>query len=175
MSKISKKQARFVEEYLVDLNATQAAIRAGYSEKTAKSQGQRLLTNVDIQAEIQRSIDKRSKRTEITQDRVLQEFARIAFFDPANLFDELGKPLPISQIDEDTRRAISGLDVCTIGNNDIGLGEIQKFKIANKLGALEQIGKHLGMFQGKQDDDDDKPNPTKVEIIVKDARKQPAN
>jgi len=172
MAGLSKKQARFVEEYLIDLNATAAAGRAGYKDPNI---GRQLITKNNVSEAIQEALQQRSRRTEITQDRVLQEFARIAFFDPANLFDELGKPLPISQIDEDTRRAISGLDVCTIGSNDIGPGEIQKFKIANKLGALEQIGKHLGMFQGKQDDDDDKPNPTKVEIIVKDARKQPAS
>ena len=69
---MTPKQQRFVEEYLVDLNATQAAIRAGYSEKTARSQGQRLLTNVDIAMAIEAGQTERSERTEVTQDYVLE-------------------------------------------------------------------------------------------------------
>lgn len=64
------KQKRFVEEYLIDLCATQAAIRAGYSKKTAKSQGQRLLTNVDVAALIKKAQDKRSARNEVTLDEI---------------------------------------------------------------------------------------------------------
>lgn len=165
------KQQRFVEEYLIDLNATQAAIRAGYSAKTAQWVGPRLVTKSHVSEAIQSAMVERGKRTEITQDRVLKEFARIAFFDPAKMFDDTGRPLQLKDIDEDTRRAIAGVDVATVGNSEIGVGEIQKIKIASKLVALEQIGKHLGMFTGKQGDDETPP-PTKVEIIVKDARRQ---
>lgn len=75
---LTEKKRAFVQEYLVDLNATQAAIRAGYSPKTAKSQGQRLLTNVDIQKAIQKAMEARAVRTEITQDMVLEELASVA-------------------------------------------------------------------------------------------------
>ena len=78
-AKLTNKQSRFVEEYLIDLNATQAAIRAGYSEKTAKSIGQENLTKPDIQECIQKQLDQRSERTEITADRVLQALAEIAY------------------------------------------------------------------------------------------------
>ncbi|MDG6310861.1 terminase small subunit, partial [Glaesserella parasuis] len=71
-SKLTDKQQRFVEEYLIDLNATQAAIRAGYSEKTARSIGQRLLTFVDIQEAIQEAQNKRAERVNVTQDDVLK-------------------------------------------------------------------------------------------------------
>ena len=81
LAKLTNKQSRFVEEYLIDLNATQAAIRAGYSEKTARSQGQRLLTNVDIQERFKGQIEQRSERTEITADRVIQALADIAYAD----------------------------------------------------------------------------------------------
>lgn len=174
MANLSPKQQRFVDEYLVDLNATQAAIRAGYSAKTAESAGSRLLRNVKVQAAIQQAMADRLKRTEITQDRVLLEYARIAFFDPAKLFGDDGRPLPLTQIDENTRRAIAGLDVCTVGNGDMGAGEIQKFRIANKLTALEQVGKHLGMFQGKQDEGEEPP-PIKVEIVRKNAGEKPTS
>jgi phage terminase small subunit len=69
---LTPKQERFINEYLIDLNATQAAIRAGYSKKTSKSQGQRLLTNVDIAAAIARAQGDRTERTNITQDYVLE-------------------------------------------------------------------------------------------------------
>ena len=76
---LTPKQQRFVGEYLIDLNATKAAIRAGYSKKTAKQQGARLLTNVDIQTVIQRAMDERSLRTGIKADRMIAELARIGF------------------------------------------------------------------------------------------------
>lgn len=75
---LTDKQARFCEEYLIDLNATQAAIRAGYSEKTANEQGARLLANVSVQEKIAELKAERSKRTEITQDSVIQELAAVA-------------------------------------------------------------------------------------------------
>lgn len=88
MAGLTDKQQRFVDEYLIDLNATQAAIRAGYSEKTARSIGQRLLTNVDIQKAIEEAQSKRAERTEITQDMVLQELAKIGF---SNMLDYMTK------------------------------------------------------------------------------------
>ena len=71
MNKLTAKQKAFVAEYLIDLCATQAAIRAGYSEKTARSQGQRMLTNVDIARAVATGQARRSERTEVTQDYVL--------------------------------------------------------------------------------------------------------
>jgi len=78
MPKLTNKQLAFCQEYLVDLNATQAAIRAGYSERTAKSQGARLLTNVDIATRIQELMNKRSKRVEIDADWVLTQLKKVA-------------------------------------------------------------------------------------------------
>lgn len=82
---LNAKQLCFVREYLVDLNATQAAIRAGYSERTANEQGARLLANVSVQAEIQKGMAEREKRTEITQDMVLRRWWDIAIADPNEL------------------------------------------------------------------------------------------
>ena len=79
MSKLTEKQKRFCEEYLIDLNATQSAIRSGYSVKTARQIAQRMLTNVDIQSYIQELREKQSKRTEITADKVLEELGSVAF------------------------------------------------------------------------------------------------
>lgn len=151
---LTPKQERFVAEYLVDLNATQAAVRAGYSEKTAYSQGQRLLKKVELQATIRAEMEKRSRRVEITQDRVLQEYARLAFFDPRKLFEKNGKPKEISQLDDDTAAALVGLDVAEeytgAGEDRAFVGYTKKYRLANKLGALDSLGKHLGMFTPKE-------------------------
>jgi phage terminase small subunit len=88
---LTPKQQTFVDEYLVDLNATQAAIRAGYSKKTARSQGERMLTNVDVAAAIQKGFQKRSERTQITAEKVLLELAVIAFADLQQLADMGGR------------------------------------------------------------------------------------
>lgn len=151
--KLTPKQRRFVDEYLIDLNATQAAIRAGYSPKTANEQGARLLANVSIAKAIQEARDKQQERTEITQDRVLLEYARIAFFDPRKLFHSDGSPKPIEELDADTAAALAGLEVREefegTGENRTFVGYTKKYKLANKLGALDSLAKHLGMLDGK--------------------------
>lgn len=100
----NKKHELFSKEYLIDLNATQAAIRAGYSKRTARSQGQRLLTNVDIQDRISELMEERSKRVEITSDMVVQEIAKIAFSDIKDFitWDEEGNVTAIEPTDIDT-------------------------------------------------------------------------
>lgn len=148
--KLNPRQLRFVDEYLIDLNATQAAARAGYKPgPTAEVQGARLLGNDRVKALISKRMKDRQERTEITQDRVLQELARLAFFDVRKLVGENGKPIPIQELDDDTARAVVGLDIARIGNLEIGEGEVLKFKIADKRAALVDIGKHLGMFKDK--------------------------
>lgn len=152
MAKLTPKQERFVEEYLVDLNATQAAIRAGYSAHTAKQQGARLLTNVDVAQKLGSARERLVERTEISQDRVLKEYAAIAFADIRNavkwgtaaetidgkevrcttieLFDSAGlKPEVAAAISE-------------VSQTKEGL----KVKFHGKQGALDAIAKHLGMF-----------------------------
>ena len=159
---LTVKQERFVEEYLVDLNATQAAIRAGYSSKTAYAIGQQNLKKLEIQTAIQEAMDKRSKRVEVTQDRVLLEYARLAFFDPRKLFMENGKPKDINQLDDDTAAALVGLDVLEeyegAGESREFVGYTKKYKLANKLGALDSLGKHLGMFDVRSGEGREKNN-----------------
>ena len=91
MVKLTQKQQQFVEEYLVDLNATQAAIRAGYSAKTADVQGSRMLGNVKVQQAISEAMAERSKRTGVNQDRVVLELAKIAFVKMTDIVDKQGK------------------------------------------------------------------------------------
>lgn len=149
---LTAKQARFVEEYLIDLNATQAAIRAGYSEAGAFVRGSELLRNRKVFAAVQEAQNARAKRTEITQDRVLQELALIGF---ANMQDYMrsgpdGDPyLDFSNL---TREQAAALVEVTVEDFKDGRGDDArdvrrvKFKLADKRAALVDIGKHLGMF-----------------------------
>lgn len=149
---LTPKQKRFVAEYLVDLNATAAAKRAGYSEKTACEQAARLLANVKVQTAVQEAKQARQERTEITQDMVLRETAKLAFFDIRKMFGKDGKPLNISDLDADTAAALVGLDVQDIADNDGDyVGFVKKYKMADKLKALELLGKHLGTWEPKDD------------------------
>lgn len=160
--KLTPKQAAFVQEYLKDLNATQACIRAGYSKNGADVTGSQLLVNPRIRVALETALKDREARTQITQDRVLREFARIAFLDPRKLFSDDGSPLRITDLDDDTAAAVIGLDVATIGNGDVGIGEVQKIKLADKVQALTQVGRHLGMFNDKLNVGGQADNPLKL-------------
>lgn len=173
MARLTEKQKRFVEEYLVDLNATQAAIRAGYAEKTARSIGQENLTKPDIQAAIQNAISARSERTEITQDMVLRELARIAFANGADfarivststvttVVNEKGYTQQVMQpvqrvelvdtekVDPEKLAAIAG-----IKEGKFGI-EVKSY---DKVKALELLGQHLGMFTGKESQKEETSN-----------------
>lgn len=149
---LNEKQLRFCQEYVIDLNATQAAIRAGYSKKTAYSQGQRLLKHDEVQERIQEIKEERGRRCEVSQDRVLLEYARLAFFDPRKLFDDEGNPKDVSALDDDTAAALAGLDVVKEVDPESGVTSYtKKYKVANKLGALDSLAKHLGLLNGPKD------------------------
>jgi phage terminase small subunit len=142
---MTKKQKRFAEEYLIDLNATQAAIRAGYSPETAKSIGSENLTKPDIRAYIDKEIAKQSKRTGINADRVLRELAKVAFANAADVVDRKTGMVREDAPAEDTA-AIQSIRIKRFNSEE---GEIieSDVKLSDKLKALELIGKHLGMFQ----------------------------
>lgn len=170
---MTPKQQRFVEEYLIDLNATQAAIRAGYSAKDADVQGPRLLGNVGIAAAIEKAMSKRAARTEITADQVVRELAKIGFSDirkavrwysqtnVAAVDDDADMEALVnegavrfavanqvelvssSEIDDDTAAAIS-----EIGQTSTGA---LKVKLYDKRAALVDLGRHLGIFTDKVD------------------------
>lgn len=141
---MTKKQKRFIEEYLIDLNATQAAIRAGYSPDTAKSIGSENLTKPDLQARIAKAMAERSKRTGVNADRVVMELAKIAFVNAGDVIDAETATLKPDAAKEDTA-AIQSVKVKTFGED----GLEREIKMADKLKALELLGKHLGMFKDK--------------------------
>lgn len=141
---MTKKQRRFCEEYLIDLNATQAAIRAGYSPDTAKAIGCENLTKPDIRAHIDKAMAERSKRTGVNADRVIQELAKIAFVNATEVIDPKTATVKEDALPEDTA-AIQSVKVKTFGED----GLEREIKMADKLKALEMLGRHLGMFKDK--------------------------
>lgn len=143
--KLTPKQQRFVEEYLKDLNATQAAIRAGYSAKTAGQIGERLLRKVEIAAAVTAAKKSRSERTEITADRVLHELAAIAFLDPGKVFTDTGEVRSLDDMDEIVRRAIASVETVSSSDGD-AISTVRKVKMNDKLRALELLGKHLALW-----------------------------
>lgn len=160
---MNAKQSRFVQEYLIDLNATQAAKRAGYSDETAYSQGQRLLKNAEIARAVEMAMERRESRTEITQDRVLAELAKIGFADMRKLLRWTGN---LPKFDEDEAEKSGEVEISVANfvqlfdsddlDDDIAacISEISqtregalKVKLHDKQAALVSIGRHLGMFK----------------------------
>src|ERR1700740_973734 len=151
---LTPKQAQFVREYLTDLNATQAAMRAGYSARTAEVQGCRLLSNVKIAEAVQFAMEARSKRTEITADRVLEEFAKIGFADVRKIFTAGGALLSPADMDDATAATIASVEVVTrrlpgAEGEAADVEYVHKVKAWDKVSALTHIGRHLGMFKDK--------------------------
>lgn len=141
---MTQKQKRFIEEYLIDLNATQAAIRAGYSPDTAQQTGSENLSKPVIRAQIDRAMAERSKRTGVNAERVVQELAKIAFVNAAEVIDPKTATVKEDALPEDAA-AIQSVKVKTFGED----GLEREIKMADKLKALELLGKHLGMFKDR--------------------------
>ena len=151
---MTNAQKIFCNEYLIDLNATRA-YKVAYpnckKDSTARTNGSKLLTNTNIQSFINRKMEEREKRTEITQDMVIQELARIAFLDIRKLYNENGNLKNIQDIDENTVKAISSLETLEeyegYGEDREKIGDTQKVKLLDKTKALELLGKHLRIFK----------------------------
>lgn len=146
---LNARQAKFVTEYLVDLNATQAAIRAGYSPKGAEVTGSQLLRNPKVRAEVDAALERRSARVEIKADDVLRELLRLATCDIGDAFDEKGNLKPLHEMSADVRRAIAGVEVTAIGVDAIA--HVTKVKFWDKTRGLELLGKHLKLFTEKHE------------------------
>lgn len=148
MAKLNEKQQRFVYEYLIDLNATQAAIRAGYSVKSARDIGCENLTKPNIQQAIAEQMAERSKRTGVNQDRVVLELAKLAFVKMTDIVDSYGRIKDTAT--EDDLACIESMKYKS-SESDTGSSEEREVKVASKLKALELLGKHLGMWNDKLD------------------------
>ena len=149
MAGMTPKQAIFAAEYLVDGNATRAAIAAGFEAASAHVQGARLLRNPKVAAAIADGRSRMAARLEITAERVLQELAKLAFYDPGAVFDEKGNPLPVHRMDEITRAAVTAVDVETKESRAGNTSVIRRVKLADKGQNLERLGRHLKLFTDK--------------------------
>lgn len=165
---LTPKQARFVEEYLIDLNATQAAIRAGYSPETATPSASRLLTNVNVQDAIATAQSDRSERTKITQDNVLLEIARLAFSDMRKIHNEDGSLIPLHKLDDHTAHAISSVKIKTSYVKDADGNMIPEnvveYKLWDKNSALEKAAKHIGVIVDRLKVGGDGEEPVRLEL-----------
>jgi phage terminase small subunit len=142
---VTPKQARFVEEYLLDLNATQAAIRAGYSRKRAGARGYLLMRHPDVAAAVTAAQHERSRRTAITAGQVLIELARIAFADLRDFVewdDTKIEILSSKDLSTDAARAVAEVTYSKSGG-------ATKVKLHDKKAALEALARHLGLFKDR--------------------------
>ena len=142
---LSPKQQRFADEYLIDLNATQAYIRAGYSTDGANTAGSKLLANHRIRAYVDEKLAERSKRTGISQNLVLRELARIAFVNTPDVINTMSATVKDDASEDDTACIVS-VKVKTVKGKTTTSVE-REIKLADKVKALELLGKHLGMFK----------------------------
>lgn len=170
---LTDKEKRFCDEYLIDLNATAAYARAGYTGKSngvLRTGAHKLLTKANIQVHIQELMQKRSNRVQIDQDRVVKELATVAFLDPARFYTLSGDLRNIKEMEEDVRRVIQSIESFEewegTGDDKHLVGHTKKLKFWDKLKALELVGKHLGMWKDKVEVTGTNGQPIQVEPVT---------
>lgn len=167
---LTKKQKMFVAEYLVDLNATQAAIRAGYSEKNAGKIGPELLGKTRISEAIQEQMDARENRTLITADKVLEELAKIGFSNLADYIQVQKDGTAYVDLSKLTREQAAAVQEITVDEYVEGSGDDAKaikkvkLKLIDKIRALELIGKHLAMWVERHEHTGKDGSPIQAEV-----------
>lgn len=150
MAKLTAKQQRFVEEYLIDLNATQAAIRAGYkASEYTDTNANKILENTRVKAEVDKAMAERSKRTGISQDRVLRELAKIGFSRITNVVDPKTAKVKPDAPDDD----LDCIQSIKVKPGEFGIE--REVKMYDKKSALVDLGKHLGLFKDRLELDAD--------------------
>lgn len=144
---VTAMQYIFAQEYIRDMNAGQAAIRAGYNPKNAAVIGAKLLKKKHVIGAIQSAIKQRIARTQVTADRVIQELGRVAFADPGAFFEGNGDVKNLSTMTKDQRHAIESVEVNVMRNREGDeVGFNKKIRFHNKMTALQTLGKHLGLL-----------------------------
>ena len=146
---LTPKQARFVEEYIIDLTGKQAAVRAGYAAKAAEVQASRLLRNAKVRVALEDAMQARSKRTTVTTDRVLTEFARLAFANMRDYWPRPGETIDLSRLDQDRTAAIAEITIDEAMDTAGVLHRRTRLKLHDKKGALDSLARHLGGGRGR--------------------------
>lgn len=178
---LTPKQARFVAEYLRDLNATQAAIRAGYSAKTADQQACRLLTNVKVSSAVAEAKQSRADRTQVDADWVLRRLAQDATADLADLYDENGNLRPVKDWPIAWRTGlVAGVETAQErdGQDEDGnpvFATVRKVKLLDRTKLVELIGKHVGVgaFKDRVEHSGEIKTP-ELKLILHGTRASPA-
>lgn len=177
---MTPKQERFVREYLVDLNATRAAIRSGYSRKTANEQGSRLLTNVSVAAAVAEGQRKHGAKVGVTVSRIVDELAKIGFSNMQDYMRAGAGGDPVLDFSALSRDQAAALTEVTVEDFKDGRGEDArdvrrvKFKLADKRAALVDLGKHLGMFREVFEHTGKGGGPIQTEDMTSDAKRAAA-
>lgn len=150
---LNRRARRFITEYLIDHNGTQAAIRAGYAPSGARALASKMLSNVVIAKAVDDAEAKILQSNQITVARVARELALIAFLDPADILDDSGHLLPLSSLPPEIRRALPALDLSRSPNG------AHRIRWTGKLNALIALAKHMSMFNNRIGDDPTDPEP----------------
>lgn len=141
---LTVKQIRFCDEYLIDLNGKQAAIRAGYTPKTAEVQASRLLSYAKVKEYLSKSKERLANKLEISQEMVLEGYRKLAFFDIRKFYGENNELLDVKSLDDETSFALSGIEVTEEKTMNIVTGYTKKIKTSDRRAALDSICKVLG-------------------------------
>lgn len=145
---MTPKQTKFVAEYLKDLNATQAAIRAGYSKKTAAAQGHENLRKPEIVSAVSERTAKQLEAADLSAVRVLEEYRRLAFVDTRAFFDAQGNLKPITELTPEQGSALASFEVIkkNAAAGDGVVDTVHKFKVWDKVKVLGDLAKHFGLL-----------------------------
>jgi phage terminase small subunit len=149
MSKLSARQEAFVREYAVSLNATDAAIKAGYSKKTAGVVAWEILQKPYIQAAVAERVGKHFAKVDLKAETIRAELLNIATFDVAECYDADGNLKPLHEMPEGIRKALSSVETNEIWGEDGAVGRVRKIRPFDKIRALELLGKYFQLFKDK--------------------------
>lgn len=146
---LTAKQQRFIAEYLIDLNAAQAAIRAGYAVKGAKDQAYQLMQRPEVVAAIKEAIEARNQRVQVDADYVLNRLTEIDQMDLLDILDDDMSIKPLSKWPKVWRQSLSGFDIAEmfegVGKERDLVGLMKKIKWPDKVKNLELLGKHVNV------------------------------
>ena len=160
---LTDKEEDFCQQYTIDKNATKAAERAKYSKRSAASIGCENLTKPKIRKRIKELLAQTHEDLDISRERIIREYGRIAFHDTRKLYDDDGNLIPIHELDDDTAAAIGGVEVQTIMGENGTSTKTHKIKVIDKKGALDSLSKTEGMFIDKHEHTGAGGEPIKVE------------
>ncbi len=171
IKELTEKQKQFCNEYLIDFNATRA-YKAVYStckkDETARTNSSRMLTKANIQKYIQNEIQEIQNNNKVTKQKVIDELAKIAFSDIRKFYNDSGALKKIKDLDDDTAGAISSIETFEEyegkGEDREHIGDTKKIKLFDKKGALELLGKHLGIFKDKVQIESNEPFEVNINV-----------